>query len=175
MECFGSTRFPNPFLPTGADINGAKGRVMALKAATSLATISKLARAAVKSDDAADVDLLLQAIRIGIEVFDYLNTVEARTALFLVRDTVASQLSLIENATGQRNLRAWWLLFIGDYFGSVSAAAEKWLIDATTQAAEPFLDAAEIGVQLSQYDTVIATLTEFAGVDIFRIKIPGQT
>jgi hypothetical protein len=148
---------------------------MALKAATSLKVINKLARAAVKSDSPADVDVLLQAIRIGIEVFDYLNTPEARSALFLVRDTVASQLASIERVTGQQNLKAWWLLFIGDYFGFVSATAEKWLIEATTIAAQPFEDAVQLGVQLSQYDTVIDTLYEFAGVDIFRIKIPGQT
>ncbi|KAK5011402.1 hypothetical protein LTR28_003418 [Elasticomyces elasticus] len=175
MECFGSTKFPNPFLPTGADINGAKGRVMGLKAATAISTISKLARAAVKADSQAAVDLLLQSIRIGVEVFDYLNTPEARDALNLVRDTVATQLSLIETVTRQGNLKDWWLLWSGDYLARVSGVAQKWLIDATTAAAEPFQQAAAMGVQLSQYDTVIDTLTEFAGVDIFRMTIPGQT
>lgn len=147
---------------------------MALKAATSLATISKLARAAVKADSQAAVDLLMQSIRISVEVFDYLNTNEARTALFLVRDTVANQLQLIERATGQSNLKAWWLLWFADYTAHVSQVAQKWMVDATTAAAEPFQQAVAVGVNLVQYDTVIDTLTEFAGVDLLRMTIPGQ-
>ena len=64
MEAFGSTNYPDPFMAVDAQINGAKGRIMNLRDATAIDTITRLANAAVQQDSQGAADELLQAIRV---------------------------------------------------------------------------------------------------------------
>jgi len=64
MEGFGSNNWPGPFMAVDAQINGAKGRIMNLRPATGLDTITTLANTAVRDDDQGAADELLQAIRV---------------------------------------------------------------------------------------------------------------
>lgn len=158
MEAFGSTKWPEPFLATDAALNGAKGRIMKLEAATAITTITKLANAAVKLDTVAAADELLQAIRIGFAVFDYINTSDGTSKWNLVRRQVWTQFGLVEKTFGVRNLQAWWLLFTADYFEAVQDHAHSWADEAITAAAAPFLQAHSKGGNLAQYASVMSTL-----------------
>lgn len=64
MEAFGSYDWPYPFVPTDAEINGAKGKPMARRAPTSVDVVTALADDAVRDDTQADADVLLSSIRI---------------------------------------------------------------------------------------------------------------
>lgn len=64
MEAFGSDNYAYPFMAVDRQINGPKGRVMALHAATGIQTIRDLANTAVQDDTQADADALLQAVRV---------------------------------------------------------------------------------------------------------------
>ncbi|KAI7261488.1 glycoside hydrolase family 18 protein, partial [Hortaea werneckii] len=124
MECFGSNFWPEPLLPTEASINAAKGRLMNFQAATGIDTIMELAKAAVLADTPAAADKLLQAVRVGIAVFDYINTPDATSKWNLVRQQIFHQFGLIENVYGVANLQRWWLLFSSDYFVGVQEHAQ---------------------------------------------------
>lgn len=63
MEAFGSNNFPDPFMAFDSQVNGAKGRIMNLRPATAVTTITNLANAAVQQDSQGAVDELLQSIR----------------------------------------------------------------------------------------------------------------
>jgi len=64
MEGFGSYNWPEPFLAVDKLINGPKGRVIALHAATAIPIIRNLANTAVQEDTQGAADDLLQSIRV---------------------------------------------------------------------------------------------------------------
>jgi chitinase len=116
MECLGSTFWPEPLLPTDAAINAAKGRLIGFEAATGVDNIITLAKVAVLADTPAAADVLLQAIRVGFAVFDYINSPDASSKWNLVRHQVYVQFGYIENVYGVSGLQQSWLLFSADYF-----------------------------------------------------------
>ena len=64
MEAFGSSNWPYPFLAVDKLINGPKGRIIRLHAATRIRTITQLANTAVREDTQGAADDLLQSIRV---------------------------------------------------------------------------------------------------------------
>lgn len=175
MESFGSTRWPEPFLPTDASINGAKGRVMKLEAATAIKTITALAKAAVEKDSQAAADALLQAVRVGFSVFDYINDPEVSARWNLVRRQVYTQLGYIEQVFGVQNLQAWWLLFTADWFTLVGDRARTWADQAITAAAAPLIEAQQAGRQLIFAAAIRSTLDQWLGSELDLMFLPDSS
>jgi chitinase len=174
MESFGSTRYPEPFLPTDAAINGAKGRVMGLADATDIDKIIALADAAAKSDSFADADKLLQAVRVGFAVFDYINTAAGTARWNLVRQQVFTQFGLIESVFGVTNLQAWWLLFSADWFVGLQERAQVWADQAITAAATPYYREAAKGRQLATYQGVVGAVQYWLENYINTMTLPDS-
>ncbi|THX54883.1 glycoside hydrolase [Aureobasidium pullulans] len=174
MECFGSTRNPEPFLPTDAAVNGAKGRLMSLADPTDIDKITALAKAAVLSDSAVDADALLQAVRVGFAVFDYINAPDATERWNLVRQQVFTQFGMIEGVFGVPNLQAWWLLFSADWFIGVQEKAQVWADQAITAAASPYIEAHGNGVHLSTYQGVITTVQYWLDNYVDTMTLPDS-
>jgi len=175
MECFGSTFWPEPLLPTDAAINAAKGRLMGFQAATGVDTIITLAKAAVLADDQATSDLLLQAIRVGFAVFDYIKSPDGASKWNLVRHQVYVQFGYIENVYGVSNLQQWWLLFSADYFVGVQEHAQRWADQAITAAAAEYLLASEAGHVLTTQAYVMNTLKEWSKDYVPNMILPDSS
>ena len=198
MESFGSNDYPYPFMAVDKQINGPKGRVMALRAATAIPTITELANTAVRDDTQADADALLQAVRVvschesdvtlikgpieltclsnsqGFSTFEYLNTPDASLRWNAVRQQIRLQFSYIEADLGVPNLVAWWDLFSNDYFALVGERARSWATDAINAAAAPFVQAHNAGRNLQTYEQVIGALEEMLGL-IPHMQTPPDT
>jgi chitinase len=175
MEAFGSTMWPEPFLPTDAGINGAKGRLMKFQAATGLATVTKLAKAAVEADTAAAADELLQSIRVGFAVFDYINTADGTSKWNLVRQQIFQQFGLIERVYGQPYLQRWWLLFSADYFVGVQEHAQSWADQAIAAAGAEYYAAEEAGYQLATHAPVMNTLKQWLDSYVGSMVLPDSS
>ena len=175
MECFGSTFWPEPLLPTDAAINAAKGRLIGFQAATGVAAITRLAKAAVLADTPAAADLLLQAIRVGFAVFDYIKSPGGAAKWNLVWHQVYVQFGYIENVYGVSNLQQWWLLFPADYFVGVQEHAQEWADQAITAALSEYLLAEEAGHVLSTHASVLNTLTEWSKAYVPGMVLPDSS
>lgn len=175
MECFGSNFWPEPLLPTEASINAAKGRLMNFQAATGIDTIMELAKAAVLADTPAAADKLLQAVRVGIAVFDYINTPDATSKWNLVRQQIFHQFGLIENVYGVANLQRWWLLFSSDYFVGVQEHAQRWADEAISAAAAEYLAARAAGHTLATDAPVMNTLKHWLNNYVPSLNLPDSS
>jgi chitinase len=175
MECFGSTFWPEPLLPTDAAINAAKGRLMGFEAATGVNNIIDLAKKAVLADTPAAADVLLQAIRVGFAVFDYINSPDVSSKWNLVREQVYVQFGFIENVYGVSGLQQWWLLFTADYFVGVQERAQKWADDAITAAISEYLLAEQAGHVLATHASVESTLTEWLHDYVPAMVLPDSS
>ncbi|KAI9823661.1 MAG: hypothetical protein M1826_007679 [Phylliscum demangeonii] len=158
MEGFGSYDWPYPFLAVDARINGAKGRIMALRVPTAIPVITRLARDAVREDSQPAADALLQAIRVGFATFEYLNTPHAMLRWNAVRQQIRQQFGYIQQDLAVPNLVTWWDLFTDDYFQVVGVQAQRWAEDAIRAAADPFEQARLANRHLQIYGQVVGAL-----------------
>ncbi|KAF2719530.1 glycoside hydrolase family 18 protein [Polychaeton citri CBS 116435] len=171
MESFGSYDYPYPLIPTDKMINGAKGRAMALNAPTGIATIRRLAAAAVNEDTPGDADELLQAVRVGFSVFEYLNTPTVSLRFNAVRQQIRLQFTYIEQDLGVPHLADWWDAYSDDYFELVGTRARAWATDAIHAAAAPYVEAHENGITLATYESTIGALEEMLE-EVTGIRLP---
>ena len=148
---------------------------MGFQAATGVATITRLAKAAVLADTPAAADLLLQAIRVGFAVFDYIKSPDGAAKWNLVRRQVYVQFGYIENVYGVSNLQQWWLLFSADYFVGVQEHAQEWADQAITAALSEYLLAEEAGHVLSTHASVLSTLTEWSKDYVSGMVLPDSS
>ncbi|KAJ5153568.1 uncharacterized protein N7482_010046 [Penicillium canariense] len=77
FEALGLNDYPYPFSLLEKQVNAAKGRLMGGKAATAVETVRTDAKKALESGEDIDINKMLQDVRIGISIFDYLNEAEA--------------------------------------------------------------------------------------------------
>ncbi|KAI5861929.1 hypothetical protein GGS23DRAFT_605878 [Durotheca rogersii] len=161
MECFGSYDYPDPFIATDKQVNGAKGSIMRLRRPATPERVRRLANTAVREDSQGAVDELLSTIRVGIAVFEYMNRPVVAQRFNMVRQQIRLQLTYIEaDVPGAQGLVDWWDLFTRDYFELVGTRAQEWLHDVIIAAAEPYVQAQQAGRTLTTYQQVVGALEE---------------
>lgn len=175
MECFGSYDYPDPFLPTDKQINGAKNYIMRLRQPATRDRVRRLAQEAVRTDSQQGLDELLSPIRAGIAVFEYLNRRDVVQRFNMVRRQIRQQMEYIEaDVPGATGLARWWDVFTQDYFDLVGERARTWARDVIMAAAEPFEQARQAGVNLSIGNQAIGALEQMLE-EIANMYVPGDS
>ncbi|KAL4900084.1 hypothetical protein BDW74DRAFT_171029 [Aspergillus multicolor] len=176
FEALGSKTYPYPFALVEKQVNGAKGRLMAGKAPTAIKTIQRHSKAALKSGEQADIDKMMQDVRLGISVFDYLNEGDVSERFDAVRQQVRRQAGYIEDDIPQLpNMAARWVEYFNDFVATRQEEAQNWLREAVQEALEPWLQAYDEGeVDLFQYGMVVTTLDGFLEL-IDTMVFPADT
>lgn len=174
MEAFGSTKWAEPFLPIDAALNGAKGRVVGLSAATSKNKIITLARTAIREDTPASVTNLFDKVRLGFAVFEYINTPVGTSKWNLVLNQIATQLRYIGDVYNVPHLEVWWRTFSEDYFTWVEEEAQDWAREVIQATVVEYTNARVAGHHLSMADTVLATLHTWM-TRVPEMVLPGSS
>ncbi|KAL4739524.1 glycoside hydrolase superfamily [Aspergillus similis] len=116
FEALGSNNYPYPFSLLEKQVNAAKGRLMGGKAATAVETVRTDAKKALESGEDIDINKMLQDVRIGISIFDYLNEAEVSERFNAVRHQVRLQAGYVEQDVPQLpDLAARWEEFFNDF------------------------------------------------------------
>jgi chitinase len=174
MESLGSYDYPDPFVPTDKQVNGAKGAIMQLHQPATPNRVSRLAEEAVRLDSQGHLDDLLSAIRAGIAVFEYLNRQDVVERFNMVRRQVRLQLTYIEaDVPGARGIAQWWDVFTQDYFDLVGERARIWARNVIQAAAEPFQQALHAGAPLAIGNQALGALEQMLD-EIDNMVIPGD-
>ncbi|KAF9249765.1 CAZyme family GH18 [Penicillium roqueforti] len=174
MEAFGSTFNPYPLLATDAGINGAKGKLMGLKAPFSIKNIEKLAKAAVKADTDEAVQEVLTALQSVFGMFEYFADYRVSKTYNWVLQSVGLQMAQVEYATGVQDLQKWWWAWAPDYFQTVEDYSQGWAVEAIRAVAGAYAAARADGRNLKTNDAVAAVLSEFES-KIQKMSMPKIT
>ncbi|KAL4942052.1 hypothetical protein BDV06DRAFT_212164 [Aspergillus oleicola] len=176
FEALGSNNYPYPFSLVEKQINGAKGRLMAGKAPTAVKTVRKHSTKALKSGKDKDINTMLQEVRVGISIFDYLNKADVSERFDAVRHQVRLQAGYVEEDVPELpDLAARWVEFFNDFVQTQQEQAQNWLREAVFEALEPWLQAYENNeVDLFQYGMVVTTLGGFLDM-IDNMVFPADT
>ncbi|KAJ0424780.1 hypothetical protein BJY00DRAFT_326015 [Aspergillus carlsbadensis] len=175
MESFGSEDYPYPFTALQKQINGAKGRMMKGNAPTALKRIADKSVQAIETAKQADIDSLLQGVRVGISIFDYLNEHEVSLRFNAVRRQVRLQAGYVQEDAGLPSFAAWWDEWFTDFLQVRQNQAQDWLRDAVTRAMDPWVRAYENNeVDLFNYGLVVTTLEGFLDL-IDTMTFPADT
>ncbi|KAL4958978.1 uncharacterized protein BDV14DRAFT_194146 [Aspergillus stella-maris] len=163
FEALGSNKYPYPFSLLERQVNAAKGRLMGGRAPTSLKKVRKDSTQALKTGKDEHINLMLQDIRIGISIFDYLNEPDVSKRFNAVQQQVQRQAGYIEvDVPELPDLAVRWVEFFNDFVQTRQEFAQNWLRNAIFEALEPWLQAYDNNeVDLFQYAMVVTTLDGF--------------
>ncbi|KAL4913634.1 hypothetical protein BDW62DRAFT_214104 [Aspergillus aurantiobrunneus] len=163
FEALGSNNYPYPFSLVEKQINGAKGRLMGGKAPTAVTTVRKHSTKALKSRKDEDINTMLQDVRVGFSIFDYLNKTDVSERFDAVRHQVPLQAGYVEEDVPELpELAARWVEFFNDFVQTRQEQAQNWLGEASNK------------VDLFQYGMVVTTLDGFLDM-IDNMVFPADT
>ncbi|KAG9571281.1 glycoside hydrolase family 18 protein, partial [Aureobasidium melanogenum] len=164
MGAFGSVDWPEPLIPTDSQINGPKGALWGLNDPISLDTIGRQARAAVRADTPATANSLLQSVRIGFAIMEYMNDQDFISRFTLARNQVRTQLGYIETEFANEGipvtgLQEWWDIALDDFMVQLQTRVRTFTDAAITAAFAPFNT--QTAPNLGIYNQVITTLNNY--------------
>ncbi|KAK3679996.1 hypothetical protein LTR78_000373 [Recurvomyces mirabilis] len=164
MGAFGSVDWPEPLIPTDQQINGPKGQLWSLHDPISLDAINRNARAAVNADTVQTQDALLQSVRIGFAIMEYMNDQNFINHFNIARNQIRAQLGYIETAFANQGwpvtgLQEWWDVVLDDFMAQLQTRVRTFTDQAITAAFAPFNS--QRGQNLNIAPAIRATLRDY--------------